>query len=186
MKNQEWKLKYQDLKIKFHDSVDLAFRLGFEQGSQQAQLQQAQQQAQQAQAQLQAMQQPGMPGQDPNAQPGQQPSDGSELDEHISTLESQLSQAQPGSPEQEQLQKSLDGLKAFKMSVKNKYELNKTSKPAFTLSASALKNMSEPAKKALTMQEQIVADVMKSMEEEELKVKEAVVKTLNLEQILKG
>jgi hypothetical protein len=191
MRNQDYKLKYRDLKLKFHDAVDVAFRLGYEQGANEAQMKQAQA----------AAAQPGMPGQ-PSEEagapmaPGQEPSDGSELDQHINTLEGMLGQSQPGSPEQAGLQKSLDGIKAFQSSLKQTYELKKSEKAIaaigkamkvpFTLSKAATKNMSEPAKKALNMQEQIVEDLMKSMEEEEKKAQEAITKTLGLEQLLKG
>jgi len=198
MKNQDWKLKYSDLKLKFHDAVDVAFRLGFEQGAQQAQVQQAAQQQADAQAQQAAMM-----GQDPNSQPGQEggmpgeeQTDGSELDSHISTLEGMLGSAKPGSPEQAGLQKSLDGIKLFKNELKHKYDLRKSEKaiaaigkamaPKFTLSKAATKNMSEPAKKALNMQEKIVDELMKSMAEEETKATESITKTLNLENLLKG
>jgi hypothetical protein len=204
MQNQDWRTKYSDLKLKFHDSVDVAFRLGFEAGAQQASVQQAaQQQAAQQQADAQAQQAAMMgQGQDPNAQPGQEQgmpgeeqSDGSELDQHIGTLEGMLGSAQPGSPEQAGLQKSLDGIKLFKNELKHKYELRKSEKaiaaiskamaPKFTLSKAATKNMSEPAKKALNMQEKIVDELMKSMAEEEVKATESITKTLNLEQLLK-
>ncbi len=200
MNNQNYRLKYQDLKLKFHDSVDVAFRLGFEQGAQQAQVQQAQQAQMQAEQAQQAAMGQGQPGQDPNAasgqEMGQEGSDGSELDQHIGTLEGMLSQSKPGSPEQGALQKSLDGIKAFQSDLKQKYELKKAEKAIaaigkamktpFTLSKAATKNMSEPAKKALSMQEQIVADLMKSMEEEEKKASEAITKTLSIEQLLKA
>lgn len=191
MKNQDWELKYKDLKLKFHDAVDVSFRLGYEAGAQGAQLQQAQQ------AEAAAAAQPGMPGQpgeDPNAQmePG---SDGSELDQHIGTLESMLSQSKPGSPEQAGLQKSLDGIKAFQSNLKQTYELKKSEqaikaigkamKTPFTLSKAATKNLSESGKKALNMQEQIVADLMKSFAEEEARAAETITKTLSFEQLLK-
>ena len=200
MKNQDWKLKYQDLKLKFLDCVDTSFRLGFEQGAQQAQVQQAQQQQADAQAAQQAAAM-GQQGQDPNAQPGQEmggqeQSNGSELDQHIGTLEGMLSQSKPGSPEQAGLQKSLDGIKAFQSDLRQKYELKKSEaaikaigkamKAPFTLNKAATKNMSEPAKKALNMQEQIVADLLKSMAEEEKKATASITKTLDFEQILKG
>lgn len=189
MKNQDWKLKYADLKLKFHDAVDTAFRLGFEQGANNAQLQQLQQD----QAAAQAGQMGGM-GEDPNAQmeSGMGQNDGSELDQHIGTLEGMLNQSKPGSPEQAGIKKSLD----FLFGLKQKYELKKseqaikaigrTMKAPFTLGKAATKNLSESGKKALNMQEQIVADLMKSMDEEETKAKEAITKTLNLEQLLKG
>jgi hypothetical protein len=197
MKNQDWKLKYCDLKLKFHDCVDTAFRLGYEAGAQGAQLQQAQQD----QANAQAMQQAamgGQPGQDPNAQPGQEMEspDGSELDQHIGQLEGMLGQSKSGSPEQAAFQKSLDGIKAFQKSLKQASDLRKSEKaiaaigkamkPAFTLNKTATKNLSEPAKKALSDQEKIVDELMKSFAEEEKKAAEAINKTLSFEQLLKG
>ena len=187
MKNQDWKLKYSDLKLKFHDAVDTAFRLGYEAGAQGAQLQQAQQ------AQAAATAQPGMPGQE---QPGmeQQP-DGSELDQHIAALESMVGSNKPGSPEDAALQKSLNGIKSFQQELKKSSDLRKSEKAIaeigkamkapFTLGKSATKNLSDSGKKALSMQEQIVEDLMKSMAEEEAKVKESINKTLSLEQLLK-
>lgn len=189
MKNQDWKLKYRDLKLKFLDCVDTSFRLGYEAGAQGAQLQQAQQDQAAEQA---AAAQPGMPGQDPNAQPGMPGQDGSELDQHIGTLEGMLGQAKPGSPEQAGLQKSLNGIKAFQLTLKKSAndkmisDIGKAMKPKFTLGKSATKNLSESGKKALNMQEQIVADLMKSMDDEQAKAATAITKTLDFEQLLKG
>ncbi len=190
MKNQDWKLKYQDLKLKFHDAVDTAFRLGYESGAQGAQVQQAQQA--EAAAQQAQMGQPGQEGQ----MPGQEQSDGSELDQHIGTLEGMLSQSKPGSMEQAGLQKSLNGIKAFQSSLKQAFDLKKSEqaiaaigkamKTPFTIGKTATKNLSEPAKKALTKQEEIIEDMMKSFEEEEKKAAESINKALNLEQLLKG
>ncbi len=196
MKNQNWELKYKDLKLKFHDAVDVAFRVGFEQGAQSAQVQQAQQA--EAAAQQAAMQ----PGQDPNAPPGQEgapgqeQSDGSELDQHIGQLEGMLQGSQAGSPEQATLQKSLNGIKAFQFSLKQASELRKSEKAIaaiskamkspFTMGKKATKNMSDPAKKALSDQEKIVNDLMKAMDEEQSKMSESIIKTLSFEQVLKG
>ncbi len=203
MNNQDYRLKYNDLKLKFHDAIDVAFRLGFEQGGQQAQMQQAQQQQAEAEAQQAAAmgQQPGAEGQDPNTQPdqdmpGQEPTDGSELDQHIGHLESMLQKSEQGSSDFLNFKKSLDGIKAFKNDLKQKHDLfknekaikaiGKALKPQFTLSKSATKNMSQPAQKALSMQEQIVADLMKSMADEEAKALESVNKELDFERVLKG
>ena len=192
MNNQEWKLKYQDLKLKFHDAVDVAFRLGIEQGMQQAQLQEAQQQAQMA---AQQAAQPGMPGEE--QAPGEempqdgQP-DGSELDQHIGTLESMLQTSDPTSSDALAIKKSIDGLKA----IQHKFELAKSSKligqiaknmnKPFALNKRAERNLPDHAKKALSNQEKIVNDIMKSMQEEEEKVTESIKKTLSFEQLLKG
>lgn len=194
----EWKNKYKELKLKFKDTVDLAFRLGVEEGMRQGQVQQAQQ----AQADAQAMQQSAAGGQDPNAQPGQSSDDmnsldGSELDQHIGQLEGMLSQSKSGSVEQGALQKSLDGIKAFQNSLKQASELRKSEKAIkeigkainikpFTLSKAATKNMTQPAQKALNDQEKIISEMMKSWEEEEKKAAESITKTLDFEQLIKG
>lgn len=188
MRNQDWKLKYSDLKLKFHDAVDVAFRLGYEAGAQGAQLQQMQQDPNQD----------GM-GQQPGEQSGdsgQFGQDGSELDQHIGTLEGMLGQAKPGSVEQEGLKKSLNEIKTIQSNMKQKYELRKSEeaikaigkamKAPFTLSKTATKNLSDHGKKALNDQEKIVDDLMKSFAEEEKKATEAITKTLDFEQILKG
>ena len=196
-----YKEKYKELKLKFKETVDLAFRLGVEEGMRQGQVQQAQQAQASAEAAQQAAMggQPGQPG-DPNAQgqegmPGQEQSDGSELDQHIGQLESMLQKSESGSPEYLSFKKSLDGIKSFQSSLRQASDLKKSEKainaigkalkPAFALSKAATKNMSEPAKKALSMQEQIVNELMKSMSEEEAKATETITKTLNFEQILK-
>lgn len=198
MNNQDWKLKYQDLKLKFLDALDVSFRLGFEQGANNAQIQQAQQDQMAAQ-QAQMGQQPGQPGQDELAgnsgQLGQQP-DGSELDQHIDQLESMLQKTEAGSLEYINLKKSLDGIKSFQHGLKQTSELRKSEhaiaaigkamKSPYTFSKTATKNLSEHGKRALNDQEKIVENLMKSFEEEEKKVSETITKTLNFEQLLKG
>jgi RNA-binding protein YhbY len=193
MKNQDYKLKYEDLKLKFMDAVDVSFRLGFEQGAQQAQVQQAQQQAQEAQMQQQQMEQmqqqgQGQPGQDPNS-PASPDSSGSEMDQHIGTLESMVNQQDQSSPGFADMKKTLDSMKALvemKKSEKAISAIAKAMKPKFTLGKGANKNLSEHGKKALNDQEKIVDDLMKSFAEEEKKASEAIVKTLNFENLLKG
>lgn len=190
MRNQDWKLKYSDLKLKFHDAVDVAFRLGYEAGAQGAQLQQMQQD--QAAAQQAEMGQPG----EQSGDSGQFGQDGSELDQHIGTLEGMLGQAKPGSIEQEGLKKSLNEIKAIQSSMKQKYELRKSEeaikaigksvKAPFTLSKTATKNLSDHGKRALNDQEKIVDELMKSFDEEEKRATESITKTLDFEQILKG
>ena|ERR1700676_9784 len=191
MKNQDYKLKYEDLKLKFHDAVDVAFRLGYEQGAQGAQLQQAQQQA----ATAAQPGQPGQPGEDPNAQMEPQQPDGSELDQHINQLESMVGSQKPGSAEDAVLRKSIQDIKAFQFSMKQAAELKKSEKAIagiakalkapFSMNKAATKNLTQPAQKALNDQEKIVADLMKSFEEEAAQASKTIEKTLNLEQLLK-
>jgi len=72
-----YKDKYLQLKQKFMESVDVAFRLGYEQGAQATQMQQMQQQSQQIadqQAQQAQMEANGMGGQQPGQDDNQDPS----------------------------------------------------------------------------------------------------------------
>jgi hypothetical protein len=72
-----WKAKYMEIKTKWMESVDVAFRLGFEEGSKQASQDNAMQQQAQAQDQMNAMPGGAAGGQSPDptqangpAQPG--------------------------------------------------------------------------------------------------------------------
>jgi len=194
MKNQDYKLKYEDLKLKFMDAVDVSFRLGFEQGAQQAQVQQAQQQAQEAQmqqqqmAQMQGQGQPGQEQQDPN-NPAGPDSSGSEMDQHISTLESMVNKQDPASAGYADMKKTLDSMKSLVEMKKAENAISgiaKAMKPKFTIGKGANKNLSEHGKKALNDQEKIVEALMKSFQDEETKASETIIKTLNFENLLKG
>jgi hypothetical protein len=184
-----YKHKYEQLKAKFMNSVDVAFRLGFEQGALSAQMDAMAQQAQQAQQQAQASQQAaqsGAPGQDgeeeqdpsaaedgsqeEQAQSPQEAQMGSELDKHISELESLLAK---GELEPEELRKSLDSIKKAKEAVdleknlKAIKKIGKFMKPHFKLNKIAEHNLPREAKNALSTQEKILEDVMKSWDEAE-------------------
>lgn len=193
----DYKMKYKELKLKYKETVDLAFRLGVTEGMRQGELQQAQQTAAAAQQAASG----GVPGQEGEAAPGQEmpgqgPADGSELDQHIGTLEGMLQKADPTSSEALSLKKSLDGIKAFKTSLKQASDLRKSEaalaaigkamKGQFTLGKVATKNLSENGKAGLSSQQDVLDNVMKSFAEEEQKATEAIKKTLSLEQVLKG
>lgn len=190
-----YKQKYSELKLKLKSTVDLAFRLGVEEGLRQSQVQQANQAAATA-----AQPQPGEEGEAPQGAEGSEnqfdgQSNGSELDGHISQLESMLGNASPGTPEHSQLQKSLNEIKTIQSKMKFDYDLKKSdraikaigkSMQKFTLGKAATKNLSESGKKALSDQEKIVQDLVKSFAEEEKQAKDEVLKTLSFEQLVKG
>jgi hypothetical protein len=204
MSEINWKSKYQELKLKFMNSVDTAFRLGFEQGMQEAQKQQiaeaqaAQQQAEEAAAQGGQPDQEGAPGEQP--QEGEEDAggdsmhpQGSELDQHISQLESMISKSELKSEDLEGLRKSLDFLKGQKQVVEGKMAkkaingivkaLNKSTN--FSLGKQASANLTPTAKAALTMQEKIVTDIMKSWEQEEAKASQGIKSILAGEGLVK-
>lgn len=218
-----YKVKYQELKAKYMSSVDMAFRLGFEEGSKQATQDAAQQQQMQAEEQANAMgggQPPG--GEDPSAAapgdpqsaampggatPAQAPQpavpmqesehpDGTELDQHISKLESMLSKSELDPTERAAMQKSLQGIRSFRQNQLQAIELKKSAmaisgiakalhKPAFKLGVQATQNMSSNAKQAVNMQEKIVTDIMQKWEQEEKSAGKGILAQLGIEGLTK-
>jgi len=119
-----YKNKYMELRSKYLNDVDVAFRLGFEQGGMQAQQDQMAQEQQQAQEMQQAAAQGaaqpgGAPGGPPGGDPGMDQSgapapetgsehpEGSELDQHIAKLESMIAKAEACGPDE--IKKTVEG-----------------------------------------------------------------------------
>jgi hypothetical protein len=205
-----YKAKYQQLKLQYMHSVDVAFRLGYEQGAKEAQMDQMMQQQQEQQAmeqeQAAAMGDPsqgGAPqeaaeaGQEPQVQgqeqmePASEHPDGSELDQHIAKLEGMLGKSEP-----EEMAKALHELKSFRKSQLQAIELKKSyeaingiskalHKPAFKLSRQASHNMNSNAKTAVSLQHKIVDDVMKKWEEEEHKAAKNIHQIISVEGLTK-
>jgi hypothetical protein len=209
MSNQvNYKQKYEELKMKYMQDVDTAFRLGFEQGTVQGQ-QDAQMAQQQAEAEAQNAAMGGQPGggsegspagaeqqANPNGgsigdmEPDTENPAGSELDQHIAKLESMVSKSET-SPED--LKKAISDIKAFRVQA---MEMKKSSmaisgiakalhKPAFKIGKVASHNMNDNAKRAVGMQEKIVSDIMKSWEEEEKNASNSISKILGVEGLKK-
>lgn len=196
-----WKLKYQQLKLQFMESVDVAYRLGIENGMLQAQNEAAQQQKMQAQQNPQDQQSfgdnyQGSPAGEeqmgnPNAQnthaAKEQPfSDQSELDKHITELESMLSKSELSHTD---LKKVVDDLKKAQDLKKSSQAISGISKalhtPAFKISTQAQHNMSDNSKKALTMQHKIVQDIMAKWDASENLTSNKITDILSIEGILK-
>lgn len=219
-----WKQKYQELKAKYMQSVDMAFRLGHEEGSKQATQDAAAQQQQQAQEQANAMgggnpsdpmqaDGPSQPGDDTSAPmpggatPGQAPQPaepmaesehpgGSELDQHISQLESMLSKSEISSEERSQLMKSVEGIRSFRRSQLQAIELKKSHeaisgiakalhKPKYKMGVQAQHNLNSNAKTALNLQEKIVGDIMQKWEQEENNAGKGILAQLGIEGLTK-
>lgn len=232
-----YKMKYNELKSKYMNAVDMAFRLGVEEGMKQGQLDSANQQLAQAQSQVQAQ---GSPGADPaggkpnnngaggvpsqgaavpdkSGAPSIQPApvegaspagaapmqesehpDGSELDQHIATLEGMLHKHETDEGfDVNALSSEIEKLRKMQVDLRLKSELRKSQmaisgiakalhKPQFKFGVQAQHNLSSSAKAAVTMQQEIVQDVFKKWEQEENKVGKDILSTLNLEGIVKG
>lgn len=204
-----YRQKYQELKMKFMESVDTAFRLGFEQGQVQAQQDQMlqQQQAQQEAEQNAIGQGNGAEGSpagkeqmaNPNggevaqAEPDSQNPEGSELDQHIAKLESMLGKSETS---QDDLKKAVEGIKSLRSAIAMNNEMKKSykaipaiakalHKPAFKIGQQASHNMNSNAKQAIGMQEKIVTDIMKSWADEEQKASKDIKSILSVEGLVK-
>lgn len=232
-----WKLKYTELKAKYMNAVDMAFRLGVEEGMKQSQLDQANQQLAQAQqAEQDAAAGGAAPGGDPNAAggmdqnnnsapgtpdqgaapdksgaPSVQPQpvqgapmtesehpEGSELDQHIATLEGMLKKHEGDAGfDAAPILASINGMKKLQADLHQKAELKKSAmaipkiaqalhKPQFKFGVNANHNLTSTAKAAVSMQHKIVNDVMQKMAEEEKRAGKDILSALNVEGIVKG
>lgn len=206
MSEINWKSKYEALKAKYLNDMDMAFRLGHEQGQQEAAMdsiaQQQQQQADEMAAQT-GMQGEGQgQGDDDNTNPNAGPEidgqdsahpAGSELDQHINELEGMLGKNEV---DLGTLAKSIKGFRALQSKIQLANDLKKSAKaipaiakalhkPKFKISQNANANLSNSAKKAVGMQQQIVEDVMKSWDEEAKKTGGDILSQLKVEGILK-
>lgn len=203
--NADYKQKYLGLKMKFMESVDTAFRLGFEQGSTYAQ--------QNMMAQQNAMQQEGLneevgrgfgaegspAGEEQMKNPNGEDSSiginpmGSELDQHISTLEDLISKSESneyGSP----LNKALGDLKAFAAQQKFALEMKKSEMAVKTITKNLSKpqvlgkqfqaNTNKQTKESLNMHEKIVSNIMKAWDEQESKTSKSIDGILLSEKII--
>jgi hypothetical protein len=200
-----WKNKYLELRSKYINDIDMAFRLGYEQGMQGAQQQQAQEQKTQME-QAQQLQAQGLNGDNGEGkaprlgdeggeieQPGQSPGteQSSELDQHIGKLETMLS----STPDAE-IKKSLQALVTLRKAEKEAMELKKSAaaipgiikalhKPSFKLGVTAAHNLTENSKKTITLQHKIVNDIFKSWQTEEAKASKDIIATIQAEALLK-
>lgn len=205
MSETNYKAKYMQLKAKFMGAVDTAFRLGYEQGAQAAQMDQMMQQQQQ-QAELEAQQagiQPGAEGQQPGQEAPQQPTEeqapdsqnpaGSELDQHIAKLEGMLGKSDISVDD---LKKAVESMKDMKKAMQFEFEMKKSTaaiphiakalhRPAFKMGVQANANLTDTAKKAVSMQEKIVTDIFKAWENEGPKVTNSIADIINVEGLTK-
>lgn len=210
-----WKSKYQEVKAKWMESVDMAFRIGFEEGLKQSQLDQVSQQMAQQQ-QLAGMQagaeQPteqdpsqdaGDQGQGPTQpagpgkgieEPESENPDGSELDQHIARLEGMISKSEQ--IDAKDLIGTVSQLKGLQKSQLEQLQLRKSAqaipaiakalhKPAFKMSQQANHNLNGAAKQAVSMQQKIVTDIMAKWEAEENKVSKDILSQLSIEGLTK-
>lgn len=192
LKDTDWKKKYQELKSKLIKFTDVAFQQGYQAGvlvAQQQALQEQQQQvamqmqqAQQAQAQTQQQQ---MDMQAQQTQQMQQTQDQGQNPEELAQAQQQANQNfQPQDPDIvnqyiEEIESLVNKSDSVPDDLKKSIELLSTElKKSKSYSASYKNNMSEKDKKALSLQEQIVEDVLKSFDNQSQNTASAIDKIL--------
>lgn len=169
----DYKKKYEDLKARFIESLDNAFRTGYEQGFNESQVQAQAQQAQMMQQQM-AMQQQAM-NQAPGGMEGQsvpqeaQQGQGSEMDGMIAELEGLVNKNEPNVAD---LKKSIEKMKnqiMFSNLSKKTAEIalkKSMSNKIFAPSKSFTINLSENSKQAISAQSKIVDNILNKWENE--------------------
>jgi len=192
----DYKKKYQELKAKFMNAVDVAWRDGYEQGMKDAQIEQIQQQMQTDKADQHTGNENTLEDQQTNTETQEsndkildsEHPDGSELDQYIKKLEDILGKSELLDSDVQDLKKTLNDIKLYQgnisliKSMENAKNI-KIRKPTFFAPRAAI-NLNDNAKKALEMQEQIINNVMKSWEEEEKRASKDIVSQLNLENMI--
>ena len=192
----DYKRKYEELKARYIQALDVAFRAGYEQGFNESQVQSMAQQAQmQAQmmgmAQQQAMggEQPGAPSSSPEeqaqmgaAQEGEGQPGGDEMDQAISQLEQLVNKSEPSI---EDLKKSIEMIKSehmHKKLTKKTRSIDVTPRP---FSASYKNNLSENSKASVALQQKIVDDILRKWEQEEAGSSRDITQILGTEALTK-
>jgi len=200
----DYKSKYMDLKTKYQETADLAWRLGYEQGLKDAQLDQLQQESQQNEAMAQAQAgtpQPGQPGEE-SSEGGEQPGQGEEqptsqnpnedeLGQHIEKLESMLGKSEISSFELQDLKKTLSDIKSLQIQINltkslssiKSTRLAKSQSVSFSPKTKA--NLPAPAQKALSTQQEIVDTIFKKWEGEASKAASDISSILGVEGLTK-
>lgn len=167
----DYKKKYMDLRARFVEALDVAFRTGYEQGSNEQQIQNMAQQAQMQAQQAAMMNQGAGMNQPPNGAPDQQQpvpeAGGDEMDSAIAQLEGLVNKSEPSV---EDMKKSLEAIKNSRMHQKlqkaTKEAGKKMAQPPKPLSLSYKVNLPEESKQAVSMQSKIVDDILNKWEQE--------------------
>lgn len=192
----DYKKKYEDLRSRYIQSLDVAFRTGYEQGFNESQNQAMAQQAAQQSQMMGAMQsQAGMPQQDQGGAPqdqagtvevpsGQEQSaqGQDELDEAISTLEQLVNKSEPSIGD---LKKSIEMIKSehlHKKLMKKTKSIDITPKQ---YSTSYKVNLPENSKAAVAMQQKIVDDILRKWEQEQGQSSRDITQVLSTEALTK-
>lgn len=116
----DWREKYLELRSKYLNAVDVAFRLGMQEGLKQGQIDSMQQQLQQQQEQMAMQQQAAMAAQQGGGQPGQEQMPGDEEQSQMPPgMEGQVPEgAAQEAPAGDELDMSMNELESYLKSEK--------------------------------------------------------------------
>ena len=196
-----YKQKYEELKSRFMSAVDSAWNDGFQHGAQSAQMDQAAQQQQQNDAMMQAQAGQPQPGEEQaegapeqaegeaEGQPTSQNPNEDQLGQHIEKLESMIGKSEISPMELSDLKKTLNDIRSLQVQINLTKSMNsiKSTKLAksqsFTPKTKA--NLPEPAKKALTLQQEILDNVFKKWDTESSHAASGIASLLNIEGLSK-
>jgi len=167
----DYKTKYLDLKARYINSVDVAYRTGFEEGYNKGQTETQLQQ-------MQMMQQGAQGGQLP-PQATQEKS--GELDQYIAQLEEAI---QKSEPDVSDIKKALEQVKTVQM-LKKAQEVSPFA-PRKHQTSTGYKNMTHQDRKAIDMQESVVDSIVSKWEQEERAAVEKTHELLNTEILKKA
>lgn len=184
----DYKAKYMDLKAKFLNTTDLAWRLGYEQGlkdSQLEQLQQTQMMTQQASQPSNAA--PTEEHEESTPSPVSENPNGDELGQHIEKLESMLGKGEIAPIELQSLKKTLNDIRSLQVqsNLAKSMESIRNTKMPLTFSPKNQANLNDTAKKSLSLQEKIVSDIFTKWEKDESKAFNDISSIINAEGIIK-
>lgn len=209
-----WKQKYLELKSKYMNAVDMAFRLGYEQGSTDSSME-AQSMANATPApqspsnpeptskpnnndapgtpdQGNAPDKSGAPSVQPTSSPDGQPDSSEPISENPegSELDQHIAKleslvAKSESLNLEELNKTINDLKNLQKSVKPHSHVSRAlHTPEFKLSLQAQHNLDNNSKATLTMQHKIVQEALNKWEEEEKRANKNILDSLKIEGII--
>lgn len=191
----DYKKKYEDLKSRYIQSLDIAFRTGYEQGFNESQNQNMAQQAQMMQQQAAASaQNAGMPG---AGQPGAEGPAGAagdqievpsgeqgsgDMDQAIAELEQLVNKSEPSISD---LKKSIELLKSENAQKKNSKKTKSIDITPKQYSQSYKVNLPENSKAAVAMQQKVVDDILRKWEQEQNSSSRDIVQILGTEALTK-
>lgn len=170
MASNDYKLKYLDLREKFLNAVDVAFKMGYENGAKDTTVQMQAQQAQQMAADAQAAKaaadaSAGQPGQEQPDQGGEVPQEGDEAqpqpDQQVPSVDQDLDQQLGQLQGMTKTEKKVKPLKKGELKPMHTIEISHPHE-----SKSSFHNLDNKKKAANHLQKQLVDNILKKMEEE--------------------